>query len=948
MRILGRLLDTKAYFIALVCVGALAGCLQQPGVSCDDGTICAVGTTCVAGGGEVRCATDAQMTACFGKAENADCNVESTFGNCRFGVCLPGACGDGVVGGKEECDDGNSVDGDGCSRDCTSNEKCGNGVRDGSKGEECDDGAANSDMPNARCRLNCKLAGCGDNVIDSNTETCDLGVDNSDLPNRACRKNCQPRRCGDQIVDAGEVCDGAAGSPTGKCSNDCLSTVVHGNDYVDASIGEECDEGVPNLGQDGCSSNYKREAGNWQQVTTSSLPARWQHAMAYDRDRHRMVLFGGVGDSGTFGDTWEFDGEDWQRVRSATSPPPRREAVMAYDEARRKIVLYGGRNGGTYFGDTWTWDGTEWQNVTPPPPPPTDPPNPPNPPTSPPGRFGPAMAFDATIGDVVLFGGSDGNNLYADTWLWDGIHWTKVPVSTDNPPGRLWSQMTYDRERERIVMFGGSDGSAVFQDTWERNGIGWEKKNPLASPPATFRHSMSYSDVAQKTLMLGGAAANSGPASSTAWSWNGSSWTQESSSIPAIRQTQTMAYDSLRDRFVVAAGLSNAQFVVSDTWLLNSAGVAAAVSPPAVPQFRNGHSMDYFGNTGELIMFGGGVNGGDEGAVSGPQVSQRTWRLKGDVWRRLETASSPPRRANHASAYDSVRRRLVIFGGADGTQIYKNDIWEFDGVTWTNRTPATGPQPLHTYLATMVFDTVRKKMLLSGGNIEDGGGVIDKHVWEWDGVSGQWTDVTPADADNATRTFGDVVAFDPRRGRAVLFGNNGTWEWTGSRWEKKAPVGAVPVARFQHTMTYDPIRGRVVLFGGIDQFGSLNDVWEWDGNNWKELRFANNPSPRRDTRIAYDAVGARLVMFGGDAGAQLNDTWALQYRSESSPAELCIKGDADTDGDGLKGCVDPDCWGRCTPTCPPYVSCAATEPGCGDGTCNSALETHLLCPADCP
>jgi cysteine-rich repeat protein len=43
--------------------------------------------------------------------------------------CAP-RCGDGVVDGSagEICDDGNNVNGDGCSADCKSNEICGNGI----------------------------------------------------------------------------------------------------------------------------------------------------------------------------------------------------------------------------------------------------------------------------------------------------------------------------------------------------------------------------------------------------------------------------------------------------------------------------------------------------------------------------------------------------------------------------------------------------------------------------------------------------------------------------------------------------------------------------------------------------------------------------------------------------------------------------------------------------
>ena len=48
-------------------------------------------------------------------------------------------CGDGVKAGLEQCDDGNLVDGDGCSGSCLV-EECGDGVVQVSSGEVCDDG----------------------------------------------------------------------------------------------------------------------------------------------------------------------------------------------------------------------------------------------------------------------------------------------------------------------------------------------------------------------------------------------------------------------------------------------------------------------------------------------------------------------------------------------------------------------------------------------------------------------------------------------------------------------------------------------------------------------------------------------------------------------------------------------------------------------------------------
>jgi cysteine-rich repeat protein len=59
-------------------------------------------------------------------------------------ICVEGLCGNGLRDEEEECDDGNLIDGDGCSSDCQSTEMCGNAIVDHAVGEVCDDGNTSS------------------------------------------------------------------------------------------------------------------------------------------------------------------------------------------------------------------------------------------------------------------------------------------------------------------------------------------------------------------------------------------------------------------------------------------------------------------------------------------------------------------------------------------------------------------------------------------------------------------------------------------------------------------------------------------------------------------------------------------------------------------------------------------------------------------------------------
>ena len=55
-----------------------------------------------------------------------------------------------------------------------------------------------------------------------------------------------------------------------------------------------------------------RWKGNaWQNTPPPAPPRRHATAMAYDQARNRVVLFGGEGESGLLGVTWEWDDRRW-------------------------------------------------------------------------------------------------------------------------------------------------------------------------------------------------------------------------------------------------------------------------------------------------------------------------------------------------------------------------------------------------------------------------------------------------------------------------------------------------------------------------------------------------------------------------------------------------------------------------------------------------------------
>ena len=100
---------------------------------------------------------------------------------------------------------------------------------------------------------------------------------------------------------------------------------------------------------------------NWVQRFPSPTVAFYRHAMAYDDARDRIVVFS------QDGETWEWDNLTWTKRTPAPQPNTRENSAMAYDRTRGRVVLYGGHSPG-FLGtlqDQWEWDGANWTQAAP-------------------------------------------------------------------------------------------------------------------------------------------------------------------------------------------------------------------------------------------------------------------------------------------------------------------------------------------------------------------------------------------------------------------------------------------------------------------------------------------------------------------------------------------------------------------------------------------------------
>ncbi|MFB3788565.1 MAG: M56 family metallopeptidase [bacterium] len=294
------------------------------------------------------------------------------------------------------------------------------------------------------------------------------------------------------------------------------------------------------------------------------------------------------------------------------------------------------------------------------------------------------------------------------------------------------------------------------------------------------------------------------------------------------------------------------------------------------PSQRQGHGLAYDASHQRVVMFGG--------LRSTPRAMlNETWEWDGYQWKELNIspANRPEPRFLMPMVYDSIQKKIVMYGGADADK-WKSyeDTWEFDGQQWF-KLNAEGPGLRYGHA--MAFDEAREKILLFGGHDNNMKELGD--LWEWDGTRWSRLEVSGLPSPRAV----PYMAYDRDRETVVLFGGwNGTkalgdtWEWDGTRFQKVSETGPEP--RLWGSMAYSNALQRIVLFGGCDKLEneiSYSDTWKYDGDNWSRLNVAG-PNARHIFSMAYDSHREKIVLFGGfgsitrgDIYLLYDDTWEL-------------------------------------------------------------------------
>ncbi|MCA8948127.1 MAG: hypothetical protein KDE27_01415 [Planctomycetes bacterium] len=303
------------------------------------------------------------------------------------------------------------------------------------------------------------------------------------------------------------------------------------------------------------------------------------------------------------------------------------------------------------------------------------------------------------------------------------------------------------------------------------------------------------------------------------------------------------AYDSYRGR-VVAVDSSNGRAFEHDgaRWLAIGALPTVFGKPVSVAY------QEHSGRTLALVAGAGSVFS--------------TFEYDGHSFTQLSPVHVPPARQYTQLTYDSVRDVVVLFGGGDASPaVSYQDTWEWNGVDWLQRQPATSPPPRQN--AAMAYDPGRGVTVLFGG--VDGGTTLGDH-WEWNGVN--WAQPSLGSLPTARRRA--QLAYDAGRNRMVLYGGVGPqnglpffdpqpWEFDGQQWSQQT-IANPPEGRSHHAMVAVP--GGVRVFGGVlnpfqpATFQPL-DILDYDGLSFQRRA----GSGTNDVFMALDSARGRTVVL---------------------------------------------------------------------------------------
>jgi len=450
-----------------------------------------------------------------------------------------------------------------------------------------------------------------------------------------------------------------------------------------------------------------------------------------------------------------------------------------------------------------------------------------------------SLSAGIVVASVLLAGCGGGSPIttpppHVSTWTWvsgakavdqAGVYGTQGTLSSSSVPGSRQFAVSWRDSSGHFWLFGGngfdSTGTGTqgdLNDLWKFDGTNWTwvsgsdlinqpdvyGTKGVASPsnvPGARGSSISWVDKSDNLWLFGGDGERN-----DLWKFDGTNWTWVSGS-----------------NLFLQAGVY---------------GIKGVPSPANVPGGRAA-SVSWIDSSGNLWLFGG--VGSDSAGAQGELND--LWKFDGTDWtwvsgsnaisqsgvygtKGTPSPSNIPGARFTAVSWIDKSGNVWLFGGngtdSTGAQVNLNDLWKFDGTSWTwvsgsnvgsqpgvygtKGTASSSNVPGTRNSAISWVDSSSNLWLFGGGGNDSNGafGVLND-LWKFDGTN--WTWMSGSNVANGKGSYGTL---------GVAFASN----------LAAARVGAVSLI---------DTGGNLWLFGGLGEdpadtnhsLGNLNDLWRF-------------------------------------------------------------------------------------------------------------------------
>ncbi|MBL4670324.1 MAG: T9SS type A sorting domain-containing protein [Flavobacteriales bacterium] len=268
--------------------------------------------------------------------------------------------------------------------------------------------------------------------------------------------------------------------------------------------------------------------------------------------------------------------------------------------------------------------------------------------------------------------------------------------------------------------------------------------------------------------------------------------------------------------------------------------------------------------------------------------------LFSQIWQQHAPTGNIPGKANASAIYHQNQNDIIIFGGKTSAG-FTNDIWalNLDSMHWREIIPQSTVNPSVRHTQNAMYDSLRNRMIIWGGQ---GSGLFND-IWAFDFNDTSWYNLSANGNVSGIplQRYGTSSVYDPQTDNVISFAGfttsgrfDDTWKFNiGSNTWTDETNATFPLKRCLYSGCFVPSQRKMIIYGGQNN-GNLDDIWQLNIDNftWTDITPVNKPPARHFPSLVYDG-GNNLLLFGGNGLNQnnfsgaLNDLWNFSLSTQT-------------------------------------------------------------------